>query len=134
MRKHLNAFIAYREPGPEVSPEGGLKGMMEATGYAPIDLELEEKLGQSLAELNLSVRATNCLESEGINTVRDLVSRSEDQLLQVSKFRRNYARRSSRTAWSYWAATRDESSSAEPWIVVVKLLVFCSHCVFCSDA
>ena len=86
MRKHLNAFISYREPGPELSPEGGLKGMMEATGYAPIDLELEEKLGQSLAELNLSVRATNCLESEGINTVRDLVSRSEDQLLQVRNF------------------------------------------------
>ena len=86
MRKHLNPFISYREPGPEVSPEGGLKGMMEATGYSPIDLELEEKLGQSLAELNLSVRATNCLESEGINTVRDLVSRTEDQLLQVRNF------------------------------------------------
>lgn len=86
LRKHLNPFISYREPGPEVSPEGGLKGMMEATGYAPVDLELEEKLGQSLAELNLSVRATNCLESEGINTVRDLVSRAEDQLLQVRNF------------------------------------------------
>lgn len=86
LRKHLNPFITYREPGPEISPEGGLKGMMEATGYAPVDLELEEKLNQSLAELNLSVRATNCLESEGINTVRDLVSRSEDQLLQVRNF------------------------------------------------
>ena len=60
--------------------------MMEATGYSPIDLELEEKLSQSLAELNLSVRATNCLESEGINTVRDLVSKSEDHLLQVRNF------------------------------------------------
>jgi DNA-directed RNA polymerase subunit alpha len=86
LRKHLNPFISYREPGPEVSPEGGLRGMMEATGYSPIDLELEEKLNQSLAELNLSVRATNCLESEGINTVRDLVSRSEDALLQVRNF------------------------------------------------
>ncbi len=86
LRKHLNPFITYREPGPEIPPEGGLRGMMEATGYAPVDLELEEKLNQSLAELNLSVRATNCLESEGINTVRDLVSRSEDQLLQVRNF------------------------------------------------
>jgi DNA-directed RNA polymerase subunit alpha len=60
--------------------------MLEVTGYAPVDLELEEKLNQSLAELNLSVRATNCLESEGINTVRDLVTRSEDQLLQVRNF------------------------------------------------
>ena len=86
LRKHLNPFITYREPGPEISPEGGLRGMMEATGYSPVDLELEEKLNQSLAELNLSVRATNCLESEGINTVRDLVSRTEDQLLQVRNF------------------------------------------------
>lgn len=86
LRKHLNPFITYREPGPEMPPEGGLRGMTEATGYAPVDLEMEEKLNQSLAELNLSVRATNCLESEGINTVRDLVSRSEDQLLQVRNF------------------------------------------------
>jgi DNA-directed RNA polymerase subunit alpha len=60
--------------------------MLEATGYAPVDLELEEKLGRSLAELSLSVRATNCLESEGINTVRDLVTRNEDALLQVRNF------------------------------------------------
>lgn len=86
LRKHLNPFISYREPGPEASPEGGLRNMLEATGYSPVDLELEGKLSQSLAELNLSVRATNCLESEGINTVRDLVTRSEDQLLQVRNF------------------------------------------------
>ena len=86
MRKHLNPIISYRESGAEVSPDGGLRNMLEATGYSPVDLELEEKLSQSLAELNLSVRATNCLESEGINTVRDLVTRTEDQLLQVRNF------------------------------------------------
>jgi DNA-directed RNA polymerase subunit alpha len=86
LRKHLNPFISYREPGPELPPESGLKGMLDQTGYAPVDLELEEKLGMSLAELNLSVRATNCLESEGINTVRDLVTKNEDQLLQVRNF------------------------------------------------
>ena len=86
LRKHLNPFIAYREPGPEMPPEAGLKQMLDQTGYAPVDLELEEKLGMSLAELNLSVRATNCLESEGINTVRDLVTKNEDALLQVRNF------------------------------------------------
>lgn len=86
LRKHLNPFINYQEPGPELPPEAGLRGMLEATGYSPIDLELEEKLGQSLAELNLSVRATNCLESEGITSVRDLVTRTEDQLLTVRNF------------------------------------------------
>ena len=40
----------------------------------------------SLAELNLSVRAGNCLESENIMTVRDLVTRTEDQLLEVRNF------------------------------------------------
>jgi DNA-directed RNA polymerase subunit alpha len=86
LRKHLNPFITYREPGPELPPDAGLRGMLELTGYAPLDLELEEKLARSLAELNLSVRATNCLESEGINTVRDLVVRTEDQLLGVRNF------------------------------------------------
>lgn len=86
LRKHLNPFVTYREPGPELPPDRGLHGMTEATGYSPLDLELEEKLGRSLAELNLSVRATNCLESEGINTVRDLVGRTEEQLLQVRNF------------------------------------------------
>lgn len=86
LRKHLNPFITYREPGPEMPPEAGLKNMAQEIGYAPVDLELEEKLNRSLAELNLSVRATNCLESEGINSVRDLVSRTEDQLLTVRNF------------------------------------------------
>jgi DNA-directed RNA polymerase subunit alpha len=86
LRKHLNCFITFREPGPETNPEGGLRQMMEMTGYSPIDMELEEKLSKSLAELNLSVRATNCLESVGINTVRDLVVRNEDDLLQVRNF------------------------------------------------
>jgi DNA-directed RNA polymerase subunit alpha len=86
LRKHLNPFVTYKEPGPEMPPEAGLKNMAAEIGYSPVDLELEEKLSQPLSELNLSVRATNCLESEGINTVRDLVSRSEDQLLQVRNF------------------------------------------------
>lgn len=86
LRKHLNPFISYQQPGPSMPPETGLKGMVERTGYSPVDLELEEKLGQSLAELNLSVRATNCLESEGIVSVRDLVTKSEDELLQVRNF------------------------------------------------
>jgi DNA-directed RNA polymerase subunit alpha len=34
----------------------------------------------------LSVRATNCLESENINTVRDLVVKTPEQLLAVRNF------------------------------------------------
>ena len=47
---------------------------------------LEDKLKWTLAELELSVRATNCLVSEGIIIVRELVVRTEDELLEVRNF------------------------------------------------
>src|SRR5580658_4315234 len=84
LRKHLNPFVQYTEPGPEMSLEDTIDiggGAKEA-----VDSELERKLNMSLAELELSVRATNCLESEGINTVRELVLRSPDELLEVRNF------------------------------------------------
>jgi DNA-directed RNA polymerase subunit alpha len=82
LRKHLNPFVQYYEPGPGLPSDGGADGYRNE----PLDAELERKLDMSLAELELSVRATNCLESEGITTVRHLVSRSEDQLLTVRNF------------------------------------------------
>jgi len=82
LRKHLNSFIQYAQPGPELA----LDDRMESNAGEQVDQELERKLNMSLAELELSVRATNCLESEGITTVRDLVSRSEEELLEVRNF------------------------------------------------
>ncbi len=83
MRKHLNPFIQYAEPGPEISiDEVPQPTVVDAT----IDTEMERKLAMSLAELELSVRATNCLESEGITTVRDLVIRTDEELLEVRNF------------------------------------------------
>jgi DNA-directed RNA polymerase subunit alpha len=82
LRKHLNPFIAYSEPGPELPVEE----RAEAPAGPQVDLELERKLNMSLAELELSVRATNCLESEGITTVRDLVIRTDEELLEVRNF------------------------------------------------
>jgi DNA-directed RNA polymerase subunit alpha len=83
LRKHLNPFIQYAEPGPEMPLDDRteLGGASEA-----VDHELERKLNMSLAELELSVRATNCLESEGITSVRDLVIRSDEELLEVRNF------------------------------------------------
>jgi DNA-directed RNA polymerase subunit alpha len=86
LRKHLNPFVQYTEPGPEVPLEesieiGGSVGMKDT-----VDTDLERKLNMSLAELELSVRATNCLETEGINSVRELVLRSPDELLEVRNF------------------------------------------------
>jgi DNA-directed RNA polymerase subunit alpha len=79
LRKHLNPFVQYSELGPRVHvpARGGGHGL---------DAVLESKLSMPLAELKLSVRATNCLESENIATVRDLVTRSEDSLLEIRNF------------------------------------------------
>jgi DNA-directed RNA polymerase subunit alpha len=80
LRKHLNPFVQYQELGPMVHAEA------RALGGQGVDPATEAKLNMSLAELNLSVRATNCLESENISTVRDLVVRTESQLLEVRNF------------------------------------------------
>jgi DNA-directed RNA polymerase subunit alpha len=78
-RRHLNPFVQYNELGKQVhaTARGG-PGSAEA--------QLEAKLNQSVAELRLSVRAGNCLEGEGILTIRDLVQRNEDQLLEIRNF------------------------------------------------
>jgi DNA-directed RNA polymerase subunit alpha len=79
LRKHLNPFVQYRELGPSIFSAGrGGSGSAEA--------QLESKLNMKLGELKLSVRANNCLESENIVTLRDLVQRTEDQLLEVRNF------------------------------------------------
>src|SRR5262245_30823498 len=84
LRKHLNPFIQYAEPGPEMPLEE--PSAVGVAGGGGMDQELERKLNMSLAELELSVRATNCLESEGITTVRDLVIRTDEELLEVRNF------------------------------------------------
>lgn len=79
LRKHLNPFVQYRELGPSIfSAARGGAGSPEA--------QLEAKLNMTLADMRLSVRANNCLESENIQTIRDLVVRTEDSLLEVRNF------------------------------------------------
>ncbi len=79
LRKHLNPFVQYTELGQErVSPE--------AAAAASVDEELIRKLQMPIGDLELSVRASNCLESAKINTVGDLVSHDEADLLKVRSF------------------------------------------------
>src|SRR5215213_1959525 len=61
LRKHLNPFVQYSELGSRV--HAAARGL----GVGGSDAGTEQKLNMSLAELKLSVRASNCLESENIN-------------------------------------------------------------------
>jgi len=85
LRKHLNPFVQYFDVGEEfVSPE--------AAAAASVDEELIRKLNMPISELDLSVRASNCLESARIQTVADLVSKSDADLLKVRSFGRTSLR------------------------------------------
>ena len=80
LRKHLNPFVQYDRL------EGNVFSRAKTSGSAGLDPALEAKLAMTLSDLNLSVRATNCLENENITTVRELVVRNEDRLLEVRNF------------------------------------------------
>lgn len=79
LRKHLNPFVQYGEVGAE-------RVSAEAAAAASIDEELIRKLNKPIADLELSVRASNCLESAKIGTVAELVTKSDNDLLKVRSF------------------------------------------------
>lgn len=80
LRKHLNPFIQYDKL------EEPVYAKAKTISITGIDPALESKLAMTLDDLELSVRAKNCLVAENINTVRDLVVRNEDSLLEVRNF------------------------------------------------
>jgi len=50
------------------------------------DTTLTGDLALTIEDLNLSVRSYNCLKREGINTVGDLVNKSEAELMDIRNF------------------------------------------------
>jgi DNA-directed RNA polymerase subunit alpha len=85
LRKHLSPFVQYFELGSDVANEDAISVLRDAN-KALIDPELQVKLNMSIQELDLSVRANNCLESAKIATVRDLVKKTDSELLKVRSF------------------------------------------------
>lgn len=81
LRKHLNPFVQYFDMGEEL-PVGGLISEPAAS----VDVELSEKLARPVADLDLSVRASNCLESAKVQTIGQLVLMTEADLLKVRSF------------------------------------------------
>ncbi len=67
------------------SIEVGELGAVEKEERAVAD-ELEEKLSMGIEELNLSVRAYNCLKKKGINTVGELVRFKKEDLMSLKNF------------------------------------------------
>ena len=79
MTEHLNLFVTLSEEAmdAEIMVEKDDKGK-------------EKALEMTIEELDLSVRSFNCLKRAGINTVEDLVSKTEEKMMNV----RNLGRKS----------------------------------------
>ena len=77
LKEHLAIYINFEE---QVVPETQVT--------ETIDSELLDNLERTIDELELSVRSYNCLKSAGIQTVRDLVQKTEAELLKTKNFGR----------------------------------------------
>ncbi|MBX3316835.1 MAG: DNA-directed RNA polymerase subunit alpha [Phycisphaeraceae bacterium] len=85
LRKHLNPFVQYFELGSDRVSD-------EAAAAAGVDEELIRKLNTPVSELDLSVRASNCLESARIEHVAQLVTQTDTDLLKLRSFGRTSLR------------------------------------------
>lgn len=55
-------------------------------GPSPVDEQLAADMALPVEDLNLSVRSYNCLKREGIHTIGELVSHTEQDLLDIRNF------------------------------------------------
>lgn len=72
LTQHLNQFINLTEDVDEVE----IRDEQE-------DNDKEKVLEMTIEELDLSVRSFNCLKRAGINSVGDLVQKTEDEMIKV---------------------------------------------------
>ncbi len=79
LTEHLNLFVNLSEDAL------GAEIMVEKTEQGK-----EKVLEMTIEELDLSVRSFNCLKRAAINTVEDLINKSEDEMMKV----RNLGRKS----------------------------------------
>jgi DNA-directed RNA polymerase subunit alpha len=77
LRDHLTIFV-------NAEHETALEGV----GDGELPENLAEYLNKSVDELELSVRSANCLKNAGIRTIRDLVQRTEKDMLETKNFGR----------------------------------------------
>jgi DNA-directed RNA polymerase subunit alpha len=83
LRKHINPFVQYFEVGEETVAAEITEKVLEEEA---IDEELAEKLKIPVQELELSVRASNCLESAKVETVGQLAKMTDADLLKIRSF------------------------------------------------
>jgi len=82
LRKHINPLVQYFEIGEQVVAAP----VTEEAEEDRMDEELAKKLSIPIQELELSVRASNCLESMKVEMVGQLVQMTDADLLKIRSF------------------------------------------------
>ncbi len=77
IKEHMDVFINFDESSIKDEPEEEIK-----------EEPLNENLYRSVSELELSVRSINCLQNAKIETIGDLVQKSEQAMLKTKNFGR----------------------------------------------
>jgi len=83
LRKYINPFVQYFELGRETVTE---QLAPEEISQEQLNRELAEKLNTPVRELELSVRANNCLDFVKVETVGQLVKMTDADLLKIRSF------------------------------------------------
>jgi len=81
-RKHLNPFVVFDKAGDD-QPVAGDPSDSEYNQENRQHEELRQMMDRPLSELELSVRARNCLDSANLMTMRDLVTLSEAEVMKL---------------------------------------------------
>ncbi len=89
LRKHLNPFIHYFELGRELKPEFGESEEESAAAEEAANRDaLYHQFMLPVSDLDLSVRASNCLEAENIKTIGELCRMDSESLTKLRNFGR----------------------------------------------
>jgi len=67
-------------------PEEPISMTGSVSGATAVNSKLEDTLNQSIEFIELSSRSINCLKSENVTTVRDLVKMTEEDLKMIKNF------------------------------------------------
>ena len=103
LKDHMTIFINFEEL-PDAAEEVSERGMDRVS----------EQLNRSVEELELSVRSYNCLKNAGIQTIGELVQKTESEMLRTKNFGRKSLNEIKEILYEHGPRPRHEARCARP--------------------
>ena len=87
LKDHMTIFINFEEE-PETEESAAAAAVVSSSALPRVPMVPNENLDRSVEELELSVRSYNCLKNANITTIRELVRKTEPEMLKTKNFGR----------------------------------------------